>query len=129
MGNTPNIDDMEMDDMFFGEDDSNLSEDDEDEDYEEDFIPASERYKPTDEAISDEDEMEIMALAAEVEMVEDVGYLAQSLGASHLGRSLQLQAEMAKRDEPQAPPQESREQGVTINSPGPKKKEGQLGGL
>jgi len=127
--NLDDIDDMEMDDMFLGEDDGNLTVDDEEEDYEEDFIPASERYKPTDETISDEDEMEMMALAAEVEMVEDVGFLAQSLGASHLGRSLQLQAEMSKRDEPQAPRTESREEGVTINSPRPKKKEGMVGGL
>jgi RAC serine/threonine-protein kinase len=41
--------------------------------------------------------MDFMKLAGEVEMVEDVGSLAQSLGASHLGRSLQLQAEVATR--------------------------------
>ena len=38
--------------------------------------------------------MEIMQSAGEVEMIDDIGSLAQSLGASHLGRSLQLQAEM-----------------------------------
>jgi hypothetical protein len=36
-------------------------------------------------------------MAGDVEMVEDVGSLAQSLGASHLGRSLKLQAEMKYR--------------------------------
>ena len=94
---------MEMDDMFFGgeEDDVGGSHDgddnhgDDDDVVDEDYIPsASERYKPTDEPCTDED-MDILQLAgAEVEMVEDIGSLAQSLGASHLGRSLKLQAEM-----------------------------------
>ena len=62
----------------------------------EDYIPpASERYKPTEEDVADEDEMDIMQFAGEVEMIDDIGSLAQSLGASHLGRSLQLQAERA----------------------------------
>eukprot|EP00546_Thalassionema_frauenfeldii_P000194 CAMPEP_0178937840 /NCGR_PEP_ID=MMETSP0786-20121207/25992_1 /TAXON_ID=186022 /ORGANISM="Thalassionema frauenfeldii, Strain CCMP 1798" /LENGTH=324 /DNA_ID=CAMNT_0020616479 /DNA_START=265 /DNA_END=1239 /DNA_ORIENTATION=+ len=122
-----NLDDMEMDDMF-EDDDGNVIAEEEDDD-EEDFIPASVRYKPTDEAISNEEEMEIMALASEVEMVEDIGSLAQSLGASHLGQSLKLQAEMANRKMPQTSSQEDREYGVTIHSPGPKKKDGQVGGL
>ena len=42
----------------------------------------------------------MMQFASEVEMIEDIGSLAQSLGASHLGRSLQLQAEIATRDNP-----------------------------
>ena len=57
---------------------------------------ACDRYKPTDETVSSEDEMEILNMD-EVEMIEDLGSLAQSLGASHLGRSLQLQAEMTGR--------------------------------
>ena len=93
-----NLDDMMMDDMFDeadGDDDANIGNtDDDDSDGEEDYR-ASERYQLTDEAITEEDEMEIAnAIAGEVEMVEDVGYLAQSLGASHLGRSLMLQEEM-----------------------------------
>ena len=90
----PALDDMDMhmDDLFGAGDDGS---DDNDED--EDYVPsASVRYKPTDEAVTDEDEMEIMDLAGEIEMIEDVGSLAQSLGASHLGRSLQLQAEMKR---------------------------------
>jgi hypothetical protein len=91
-----NFDDMQMDDMFFADDENApapAAQDDQDE--VEDFIPsASVRYKPTDEAVTDEDEMEILQLAGEVEMIDDIGSLAQSLGASHLGRSLQLQAEM-----------------------------------
>jgi Protein kinase domain/PX domain len=89
-----NFDDMEMDDMFVNEDEIAAPHDDQD--YEDAFIPASVRYKPTDEAFTDEEEMEILNLAAtgEVEMIEDIGSLAQSLGASHLGRSLQLQAEI-----------------------------------
>jgi hypothetical protein len=85
--------DMEMDDMFLADDEGAISQ--EDNDYlDEDFVPAaSVRYKPTDEAVTDED-MDIMQLAGEVEMVDDIGSLAQSLGASHLGRSLQLQAQI-----------------------------------
>lgn len=89
-----NLDDMEMDDMFHEGDDEggHVPHDDDDEDYIN--IPkASVRYKPTDEAITEDDEMD-MVNASEVEMVEDIGSLAQSLGASHLGRSLQLQAQM-----------------------------------
>ena len=91
-----NVYDMEMDEMYDIADDENATssqQDDPDED-DQDFIPAaSVRYKQTNEAITDEDEMEIMQ-AGEVEMIDDIGSLAQSLGASHLGRSLQLQAEM-----------------------------------
>lgn len=98
-----NVDDMEMDDMFLAEDDGGGLEhhDNDNESDDEDEYRPSIRYKPTDEAITEEDEMEIMQLAGEVEMVEDIGSLAQSLGASHLGRSLQLQAEIATRDNPQ----------------------------
>ena len=80
---------MEMEEMFGDGDDVPLEQDDGEEDDE--FIPASERYRQTIEEVTAEDEME---LAGEVEMVEDVGSLAQSMGASHLGRSLQLQAQM-----------------------------------
>jgi len=84
------VDDMDMDDMFLADDEDADPEDHEDDD--DMIIPsASVRYKPTNEKVTDEDEMDIMG---EVEMVEDIGSLAQSLGASHLGRSLQLQAEM-----------------------------------
>jgi hypothetical protein len=75
--------DMEMDDMFWQtmKERSRRNTDSSDED----FIPAaSVRYKPTDEAVTDED-MDIMQSAGEVEMVDDIGSLAQSLGASHLG--------------------------------------------
>merc|ERR1719469_869700 len=58
---------------------------------------ASARYQPTAEAVSREDVIEIQEQASEVEMIEDVGSLAQSLGASHLGRSLQLQAQIANQ--------------------------------
>ena len=70
--------------------------DDDEDDYE--YIRPSERYKPTDEAITEEDEMDMIEFANEVEMVEDIGSLAQSLGASHLGQSLLLQREIATRD-------------------------------
>lgn len=58
----------------------------------EDEYRPSLRYQPTDEIISEEDAMDF---AQEVEMIEDIGSLAQSLGASHLGRSLMLQEEMS----------------------------------
>lgn len=97
-GSAPqNVDDMEMADMF---EDGGVPEDDDDDDDDEaleqddDFPKASERYKLIDETITDEDEMDFMQIAGEVEMVDDVGSLAQSLGASHLGRSLKLQQEM-----------------------------------
>jgi len=41
-----------------------------------------------------EDEEDFLRMASEVEMVEDVGSLAQSMGVTELGKSLQLQAEM-----------------------------------
>jgi len=84
-----NVEEMEMEEMFGDNyDASPQQEEAEDED---EFLLASERYKQTVEDITEEDQME---LAGEVEMVEDVGSLAQSMGASHLGRSLQLQAQM-----------------------------------
>jgi len=90
------VDDMEMDDMFLGNDGAggpHPDDDDDDDDQDDDAIPsAAIRYKPTDEAVTDQDELDI--LQGDVEMVEDVGSLAQSLGASHLGRSLSLQAEL-----------------------------------
>lgn len=93
-----NLDDMDMDDMFIAGDEGSVPHDDHDHEEDEDYIPsASVRYKPTDEAVTEADEMEIMDLAGEVEMVEDIGSLAQSLGASHLGRSLQLQTEMKRQ--------------------------------
>lgn len=98
--------DMEMDDMFLADDEGALLQEDTDYLLDEDFIPAaSVRYKPTDEAVTDED-MDIMQLAGEVEMVDDIGSLAQSLGASHLGRSLQLQAQI----KPKVP-------GLAVNKP------------
>lgn len=89
-----NFDDMEMDYMFFADDENIPTAQDEPDD-DEDIIPAaSERHKQTNEAVTREEEMEILHLAGEVEMIDDIGSLAQSLGASHIGRSLQLQAEM-----------------------------------
>ena len=101
---TEAVADFDMDDMFAGAGghvDGDEGHDDDvdgvDDDYYDDEVDpyprACERYKPTDETLSSEDEMEILNMD-EVEMIEDLGSLAQSLGASHLGRSLQLQAEM-----------------------------------
>jgi hypothetical protein len=90
---TGSLDDMVMEDMFDAGDDF-VQESQEDTDDEEEYRPSI-RYKPTDEPITEEDEMDIARMADEVEMIADVGSLAQSLGASHLGRSLLLQEEMS----------------------------------
>lgn len=92
------LDEMEMDDMFGYEADGVEADEggpDFDSDSEADYFSATIRYQPADEAITEDDIMEMQQQANEVEMVEDVGSLAQSLGASHLGRSLQLQAQLA----------------------------------
>lgn len=95
-----NFDEMEMDDMFALDDDDDddhhhdhddgVDEDDDDDDAS--YLQG--RFNPTEETISQSEIMEIQQDYNEVEMVEDVGSLAQSLGASHLGRSLNLQKEM-----------------------------------
>ncbi|GKY94176.1 hypothetical protein MPSEU_000383600 [Mayamaea pseudoterrestris] len=93
------VDDMEMDIMFSSNngDDDAARHGDIDDDLQEDYVLcSSERYKPTAEAVTDEDELDMMQ--GDIEMVEDIGSLAQSMGASHLGRSLQLQAEMTNRN-------------------------------
>lgn len=127
--NNLNVDDMDMSEMFEADNEGAMPADDDDED-EDDFVPASIRYKATDEPITREDEDDLMAFAAEVEMVDDIGSLAQSLGASHLGRSLQLQADIATRNQPQAPPlSENQVVGVRLSSPAPQPKGVALGGL
>ncbi|KAG7363046.1 serine/threonine protein kinase [Nitzschia inconspicua] len=89
-----NLDDMMMDEMFDGGDDIGVGPL-QDESDDEDEYRASERYAPLDEPITEEDEMDIAnAIAGEFEMIDDIGSLAQSLGASHLGRSLLLQEQM-----------------------------------
>lgn len=90
-------DELDMDDMF-GYDGNHVDdvEEEEDDDYDDDadFFSATERYQPTEEAVTQDDIMDIQNNADDVEMIEDIGSLAQSMGASHLGRSLQLQSEM-----------------------------------
>lgn len=99
VSNTASHDDGDMDmDIMFPDDDGAPEPHDDNDDYDDEYMRPSVRYKPTDEAITEEDEMEIMQFAGEVEMIEDIGSLAQSLGASHLGRSLQLQAEIATNE-------------------------------
>ena len=84
---------------MFAFDDPNETPDDEDEDgnsldSEDDAEYLQGRYVPTEEPLTQSEIMEIQEDYKEVEMVEDVGSLAQSLGASHLGRSLNLQSQM-----------------------------------
>jgi len=89
-----NLDDMVMDEMFeTGDDVGTIQHDDYDSDDDEEYR-ASIRYKACEDEITAEDEMDLAnVIAGEVEMVDDVGSLAQSLGASHLGRSHMLQEE------------------------------------
>jgi len=110
-----NLDEMDMD-VMFGLDEEHEEKDglgDHIDDDEDDYS-ASVRYQPTEEAITQEDVMEIQQQAGEVEMIEDVGSLAQSLGASHLGRSLKLQAEINQHT--MGKPQDQRQPltGVTV---------------
>ena len=101
-----NLDDMVMEDMFDNGDDFAPDHADDTDDEEE--YRSSERYKPTDEPITEEDEMDIAQMADEVQMIADVGSLAQSLGASHLGRSLMLQEEMSGGSKKDPVPQQAR---------------------
>ena len=100
----PNLDEMEMDDMFALDDDPNGNQEQDDDgnslDSEDDAEYLQGRYAPTEEPLTQSEIMEIQQ--DNVEMVEDVGSLAQSLGASHLGRSLNLQKEMGSFKQNQA---------------------------
>lgn len=112
------IDEMEMDEMFHDHCDDDVDDNVEDYDDDDDTYGynASTRYQPTDEHVTLEEAMEIQQEADEVEMIEDVGSLAQSLGASHLGRSLQLQAQhMNQRQKSSTKPAVS-SSGVQINT-------------
>jgi hypothetical protein len=89
-----NLDDMVMDEMFETGDDVGPDLDDDGDSDVDDEYRASVRYKACEDDITPEDEMDLAhVIAGEVEMVDDVGSLAQSLGASHLGRSHMLQEE------------------------------------
>ncbi|KAL7539430.1 hypothetical protein ACHAXR_009299 [Thalassiosira sp. AJA248-18] len=94
----PNLDEMEMDDMFALDDDPHENHEEDDDgnslDSEDDAEYLQGRYAPTEEPLTQSEIMEIQQDYKQVEMVEDVGSLAQSLGASHLGRSINLQKEM-----------------------------------
>lgn len=130
-GRAHSLDEMEMDDMFDtpGDDDKdsmssidNDAVDTDDELIDEEAIPYAERYPPVDELPTKEDAIDLMD--HEIEMVEDIGSLAQSMGASHLGRSLQLQAQIANMKQIQqqqhaTPLSETghRGIGVVINAP------------
>jgi hypothetical protein len=99
-----NLDEMEMDEMFAFENEhddiTNADSLEDDENYDDgingddDASYLQGRYEHTEERPSQAEVMDFQKDIGEVEMVEDVGSLAQSLGASHLGRSLNLQKEM-----------------------------------
>lgn len=103
---TSNADELDMDDMFvqanngLGADhpaEEPVYEHYEEEPDDDEGFSAMERYQPTEEPMSNEEVMEFERAATDdVEMIEDVGSLAQSMGASHLGRSLNLQAELSR---------------------------------
>ena len=129
--NHGNFDELEMDDMFGYEGASMASEQDE-EDYghdDVDLYSAAERYQRPDETITQDDVMEFQNNFDDIEMIEDVGSLAQSLGASHLGRSLQLQAELANVKKPQATKNTVQQKGVTIRGSGTPSNSSGLGGI
>jgi len=113
-----NLDEMEMDDMFDGgsydseDDHGDLSDEDEE------VLPYSQRYPPPDEAVTQEDVDLLEDGFGEVEMVEDVGSLAQSLGASHLGRSLPLQQQMERANPANQAARISQQQGITVGGVG-----------
>lgn len=123
-GASQNLDEMEMDEMFAFEgehenDDIINAEDDESYDHgihgdEDDASYLQGRYEPTDEMPEREEVMDFQRDIGEVEMVEDVGSLAQSLGASHLGRSLNLQKEMMSYKKGQQMMQQQQEQGLPV---------------
>jgi hypothetical protein len=117
---------MEMADMFGDEAGGHGEPPDEVDDEEEDYVPSAfERYKPADHSITAEDQMDMVG---EVEMVEDIGSLAQSLGASHLGRSLNLQAEMKHPSQQRTFQQPV--QGLNVGGASQQQRHGQLtGGL
>lgn len=123
--NSNNFDELEMDDMFVGSEGTSVAsdDDDDDDDYDRhdddaDLYSAAERYQRPDETITQDDVMEFQNNFDDVEMIEDVGSLAQSLGASHLGRSLQLQAELSNMKKPPKKQQQQQQMGVTIRSSG-----------
>ena len=130
------LDEMEMDDMF-GYEEAEGDEADEggpdfDSDSEADYFSATIRYQPADEAITEDDIMEMQQQANEVEMVEDVGSLAQSLGASHLGRSLQLQAQLAsssKQGHADPPNDKVHQKGLTFGGGAADGDRGSAGGI
>lgn len=86
-----NLDDMSMVDMFDAGEEvgpaHNYDSDDEDE-----YRP-SERYKPTDEPVTEEDEMDIAMMADEARIIEGMGTYSQSLGASYMSRFPMLEEE------------------------------------
>ena len=123
------LDEMEMDEMF-GYDENEEDHDDHDEDDDGIDYSASARYQPTEEAVTQEDAMEIQQAGEECEMIEDVGSFAQSLGASHLGRSLQLQAQHMniKKQQHQSNPTTGQPKGPMSGGIQLGKKEASVGG-
>jgi len=88
--------DLDFADMYEYEENEGSEAEEEDADYDDiENFSAVERYQPKEKTITNDDMMEFENEAHDVEMIEDVGSLAQSLGASYLcGRSLQIQADM-----------------------------------
>lgn len=120
---THGVDEHELDMAYmyeYGEDHDGCDHENEDDPYDDDIdhFSAVERYQPKGQTITNNDVMEFENDADDVEMIEDVGSLAQSMGASHLGRSLQLQAEITnmKQDLVRSDNHQT-QQGLTIEGP------------
>ena len=142
-GRAHSLDEMEMDEMFdtpSSDDENAYSSSGEQEEADEDINDiifedmasiAAERYQQVNEVPTQEDAMDLMD--NEIEMVEDIGSLAASMGASHLGRSLQLQAQIANMKQNQqlhyAQPQSSLTTGVHIKAPVATTSSGKTGGI
>jgi len=126
-------DELDMSYMFGYQEDISNSEEHEHEDYnydQYDNFSAAERYQPTVDQVTHDDLTEFQNSVDDVEMVEDVGSLAQSLGASHLGRSLQLQAEIANIKETSVTNQDHGvKQGLKIEEPTTPMVSGGRGGI
>lgn len=107
-----NLDDMSMVDMFDAGDEvgpaHNYDSDDEDE-----YRP-SERYKPTDEPVTEEDEMDIAMMADEARIIEGMGTYSQSLGASHMSRFPMLEKETADSNQGQYETMQQLQSGVKL---------------
>lgn len=116
-------DELDMADMYdYGEGHEDSDHEEEDESYDNDIYHYTaadrvERYQPKEKTITNDDVMAFENDADDVEMIEPCS-LAASMGASHLGRSLQLQAEITNMNQGLARSEiNESQQGLNIEGP------------